>query len=126
MERRLVAKLQTAGELRTGFLLQALRQSRLHLFQVALASLASLRTEDVQSACASEDPELLALACAAVGLDRSVFPTVLSWVRSLNQGRPPPRAGEREAMEPAFQLRPDAAAERFRNRLKASGPAPAV
>ena len=36
----------------------------------------------------SDRPELLALACAAVGIDRSAFPTILAMVRDLNGGRP--------------------------------------
>ncbi len=88
METRLIAKLQAAGQLRPGFLLKSLRDGKLHLFKLALASLANLRTEEVRAACASDRPELVALACAGVGIDRSVLPTILSLIRSLNDGRP--------------------------------------
>jgi uncharacterized protein (DUF2336 family) len=88
METRLIAKLQAAGQLRPGFLLKALRDGKLYLFELALASLANLRTEEVKIACASNRPEWVALACAGVGIDRSVFPTILSLVRSLNDGYP--------------------------------------
>ena len=37
---------------------------------------------------ASDRPELLALACSAVSIDRSVFPTILEHVRRLNGDRP--------------------------------------
>jgi uncharacterized protein (DUF2336 family) len=105
METRLVAKLQAAGELRSGFLLRALREGKLHLFQVALACLASVRTEAVRAACDSEHPELLALACAGVGVDRSVFPTVLSLVRALNRAHPKARADTLIKINAAFTLK---------------------
>jgi uncharacterized protein (DUF2336 family) len=88
METRLIAKLQAAGQLRPSYLLKALRDGKLYLFELALASLAHLRTDDVRAACASDRPELVALACAGVGIDRSVFPTILSLLRALNDGRP--------------------------------------
>ncbi len=88
METRLIAKLQAAGQLRPGFLLKALREGKLYLFELALASLANLRTAEVRAACASDRPDLVALACAGVGIDRSVFPTILSLLRALNEGKP--------------------------------------
>jgi uncharacterized protein (DUF2336 family) len=87
-ERHLVAKLEAAGQLRPGFLLRSLREGKLHQFEVALATLTNVKTEEVQAAIRSAQPELLALACASIGLDRSVFPTVLSLVQSLNAGKP--------------------------------------
>jgi uncharacterized protein (DUF2336 family) len=107
MEVRLVAKLQAAGELRSGFLLRALREGKLHLFQVALACLAGVRTEDVAAATDSDKPELLAFACAHVGIDRSVFPTILSLVRALNQNRPLARPNSLSGINAAFTRRED-------------------
>ncbi len=88
MERRLVDKLHEAGQLRSGYLLRALRERKLSLFAAALAKLGGLRVEDVKGALASDRPQLLALACLAAGIDRSVFPTILGLVRQLNDGRP--------------------------------------
>lgn len=88
METRLIAKLQASGQLRPGYLLKSLRDGKLHLFELALATLATVKTEEIQAACASDRPDLVALACAAVGIDRSVFPTILSLLRTLNEGRP--------------------------------------
>lgn len=105
MENRLIAKLQAAGQLRPGFLLKALRDGKLYLFEVALASLANVRTADIRAASASAAPELLALACAAVGIDRSVFPTILSLVRSLNDGRPVGREESLREINAAFTHR---------------------
>lgn len=88
MERRLIAKLDVAGQLRPGYLLRALREHRLSLFVGGLTTLGRFDPQHVQAAVDSDRPELLALACAAVGIDRSVFPTILDLVRELNGGRP--------------------------------------
>ncbi len=87
-ERRLVEKLEAAGQLRPGYLLRALRESKLSLFETALCRLAKVEPDDLRVATGSDRPELLALACVAAGIDRSVFPTVLSRVRELNRGLP--------------------------------------
>ncbi len=105
METRLVAKLEAADQLRPGFLLRSLREGKLHLFKVALASLASVRIEDVQAAVDADKPEILALACAAVGIDRSVFPTILSLVRALNEGKPRGSAESLVNINTAFTLK---------------------
>lgn len=88
MERRLVAKLEAAGQLRPGYLLRALKEGRLTLFLASLASIGRFDPTHVRRAVDSDRPELLALACAAVGIDRSVFPTILQMVRNLNHGLP--------------------------------------
>lgn len=114
-EQRLVAKLDAAGELRPGYLVRALKEGKLPLFQAALAALGGFQIGEVRRACAAADPELIALACAAVGIDRVVFPTVLVTVRELNGGRPGggPEAGRRAAA--AFTRDPANAAKAFRD-----------
>jgi len=102
METRLVAKLQAAGQLRPGYLLKSLRDGKLYLFELALAALAHMRTSDVRAACSSDRPELLALLCAGIGIDRSVFPTILSLLRSLNDGRPTTPEGALREVNTAF------------------------
>jgi uncharacterized protein (DUF2336 family) len=87
-EGNLVKKLDAAGQLKPAYLLRALREGRLSLFQAALARLAGLELNDVRRAMDSERPELLALACMAAGVDRGAFPTVLARVRDLNASRP--------------------------------------
>ena len=89
MERRLIAKLHLAGQLRTSYLLRALRERRLSLFEAALATLGDYPPAAVRAAINAENPEKLALACAGVGVDRVVFGTILGLVRELNRGRPP-------------------------------------
>lgn len=88
MERRLIEKLHAAGQLRPAYLVRALREGRLSLFCITLATLGRFDAEHIRRAVDSDRPELLALACAAVGIDRSVFPTILQMVRQLNGGRP--------------------------------------
>jgi len=88
MERRLIDKLHAAGQLRPGYLVRALREGRLSLFSAALARLGRFDADQIRRAIDCDRPELLALACAAVGIDRSVFPTILGMVRQLNGGRP--------------------------------------
>ena len=102
METRLIAKLQAAGQLRPGFLLKSLRDEKLYLFELSLASLAQMKTEEVRAVVASSRPELLALACAGVGIDRSVFPTILQLVRGLNEGRPVGTDASLRAINGAF------------------------
>ena len=88
MEQRLVDKLETAGQLRPGYLIRALKEGRLSLFLTSLATLGRFEASHVRRAVDSDRPELLALACAAVGIDRSVFPSILAMVRELNGGLP--------------------------------------
>lgn len=100
MERRLVDKLHDAGQLRSGYLLRALREHKLSLFEAALAKLGGLSAADVRASVDGDRPELLALTCLCAGIDRSVFPTVLDLVRQLNGGRPAGGVdGERRAQE---------------------------
>ena len=88
MERRLVEKLHAAGQLRAGYLVRALREGRISLFAAALARLGELEPNEVRAALDAPTPDLLQLACARVGIDRSVFPSILQMVRGLNGGHP--------------------------------------
>lgn len=115
MEARLVAKLEASGQLRPSYLLRALREHRLTLFIAALAALGRFEPEQVRRALDSDRPELMALACAAVGIDRSVFPTLLELVRELNAGRPGGGAeGQRRAAGAFGPFSADVAAAAFR------------
>lgn len=88
MERRLVAKLQSAGQLRAGFLIRAIREKRLSLFEHSLAALAGFTVAQVRTAVGHSTPDALFLACGAVGIDRAVFPAVLDEIRKLTNGMP--------------------------------------
>jgi len=115
MERRLIEKLHSAGQLRPGYLVRALQERRLSLFTVALATLGRFELDHVQRVIDSDRPELLGLACAAVGIDRSVFPSILEMIRSLNGGRPGGgEDGARKAVGAFGPVAPQVAANAFR------------
>ncbi len=115
MEQRLIDKLHVAGQLRPAYLVRALREERLGLFAGALAMLGGFEPAHVQATLDSDRPELLALACAAVGIDRSVFPDILEMTRKLNAGRPGGGSeGARRAAVAFAPVSPDVAAAAFR------------
>jgi uncharacterized protein (DUF2336 family) len=88
MERRLIDKLRAAGQLRAGYLIRAVREGRLSLFVHGLSALGGFSVAQVREALTAATPEALYYACAAVGIDRAVFPAVLAEVRPLNGGLP--------------------------------------
>jgi uncharacterized protein (DUF2336 family) len=88
MERRLVDKLQSAGQLRPGLLIRAVREKRLSLFVHGLAALGGFAAGQVRMAMSAPTPEALYYGCAAVGIDRAVFPTLLVELRKLNDSLP--------------------------------------
>jgi uncharacterized protein (DUF2336 family) len=88
MERRLIDKLNAAGQLRAGYLIRAIREKRLSLFEHGLAALGGFTVSQVRQALIAPTPEALYYACAAVGIDRAVFPTLLTELRGLNRSLP--------------------------------------
>lgn len=115
MERRLVAKLQSAGQLRAGYLIRAARERRLGLFVHALATLGGFSVAQVREALAANSPEALFYACASVGVDRAVYPALLTEIRLLNDGFPGD-AGERIWLRGAIST--GSAARSFRALIK--------
>ena len=116
MDRRVVEKLKAGDQLRPGLLLRSLRDGKLTLFGIALAELGEFTADQVRTALDADTPELLALACAAVGVDRSAFPSILALLRPLNHGRP--GVGEAQGLNAAVTLLDrDMAAHAFRKRL---------
>jgi uncharacterized protein (DUF2336 family) len=79
--RRLVDKLHEAGELTTGFLIKALRQSEITLFELGFAKLCGLRPILMRRIVYEPGGEALAIACRAIGIDRAVFQTVYKLTR---------------------------------------------
>ena len=102
MERRLVAKLKASDQLRPGYLVRALRDQRLGLFVAALAELIGVDSAVIDRAVTSHKPDLLALACTAAGVDRSVFPTILGLVRDLNRNLPGGGSEDMKRAQTAF------------------------
>lgn len=88
MERRLAGKLHAAGQLRPGVLVRAAREKRLGLFVHGLAMLGGFSVAQVRTALAASTPEALYYACAAVGIDRAVYPSLLAELRGMNHGLP--------------------------------------
>lgn len=88
MDRRLVGKLQSSGQLRAGFLVRAVREKQVGLFEHGLSALSGFPISQVRQAVRRAAPDALYLACAAVGIDRAVFPTVLKEIRVLTGGLP--------------------------------------
>jgi uncharacterized protein (DUF2336 family) len=119
MERRLLEKLHAAGQLRPGYLIRALREERLALFTGGMALMGGFEETQITATLDSDRPELLALACAAVGIDRSVFPDLLDMVRALNSGLPGGGAeGARKAIVAFAPVAPDIAAAAFRQAVR--------
>jgi uncharacterized protein (DUF2336 family) len=120
MEERLVKKLFAAGQLRPAYLVRALREGRLGLFTAALAALGRFETAHVKAALDSDRPELLALACVAIGIDRSVFPDILAMARRLNDGLPGGGAeGARKAAVAFAPVSPEIARVAFGQAVRA-------
>jgi uncharacterized protein (DUF2336 family) len=88
MERRLVDKLQAAGQLRPGLLVRALREQRFELFEQGLAALGGFSDSQVHLAVRAPTAEPLYLACVACGVDKAVFASLLVEVRKLTGGLP--------------------------------------
>ena len=117
-DRQLVAKLDMSGQLRPSFLVKALKDRRLSLFVAALSTLGRLENRDIRKAIDSDRPELLALACAAVGVDRTVFPSLLAQVRILNHGLPGGGVeGDRRAMAVFTRVNASSATTSFRRAI---------
>lgn len=112
MERRLVAKLQSAGQLRAGFLIRSVREKRLSLFEHGIAALGGFPITQIRAAILRPSPDALFLACAAVGIDRAVFPAVLEEIRKLSDGWP---GNGDEGYAGRMTLPPSAATREFRN-----------
>ncbi|GAA0621976.1 DUF2336 domain-containing protein [Brevundimonas kwangchunensis] len=108
MERRLAAKLHAAKQLKPGVLVRAAREKRLGLVIHGLATLGDFNVAQIRKALAMPSPEAFYYACAAVGIDRAAFPTLLADVRKLNRALPGDRGDsvwQRGAISPASATR---------------------
>lgn len=88
MDRRLIDKLQAAGQLRTGYLVRSVRERRIGLFAHGLAALSGFPLSRIREALNAANPEALFYACSSVGIDRAVFPALLTEIRLLAGGLP--------------------------------------
>jgi uncharacterized protein (DUF2336 family) len=120
-ELKLIDKLAEAGQLKPGYLIKTLKDGQLGLFEAALAKLGAFPVEDVLRAVThSARPDLLGLACCAVGIDRSAFPAILEMVRGLTDGLPGGGADSARKAASAFNAAPDIAAVAFRQAVCAT------
>ena len=88
MDQRLAEKLMASGNLHPGAMLRALREDQASLFMAALARLSDLDLGAVRRMVEAPTPDLLALACLSIGLDRCTFSPLLAHVRRLWGDRP--------------------------------------
>jgi uncharacterized protein (DUF2336 family) len=79
---KLIDKLSSAGQLKAGFLLRVLHQGQADLFDLAFARLLGMDLDETRKALYDCGPDCVAMACRAVGIDRSVFPTVFNLSRA--------------------------------------------
>jgi uncharacterized protein (DUF2336 family) len=87
-ERRLVAKLHAADQLRPSYLVRAVRERRLNLFVHGLAALGGFSVAEIRGALNAGSPEAIYYACSAVGIDRAVFVAMINEIRLMNGGAP--------------------------------------
>lgn len=117
LEQQLISKLDAAGQLRPGYLLRALREGKLSLFKASLARLSGFPRDAVDAAIESGRADLLALACATVGIDRSVFPTLQRLITDLMGRRIIASPAAQADVAAAFAESPETAARTFRERV---------
>ena len=121
---KLVDKLANAGQLRAGFLLRVLNQGQMDLFELAFARLLSMTPTAMREALYKSGPKTVAIACRAVGIDRSVFSTVFSLSRQSIGANAAITREEQAEVEAAFQAytKPEAIT-RLHNQFGATLPA---
>jgi uncharacterized protein (DUF2336 family) len=78
---KLIDKLAASGQLKPSFLLRVLNQGQIDLFDAGLARLLDMPLVGLRNRFYQGGPKAVALACRAVGIDRSVFQTVYSLSR---------------------------------------------
>jgi uncharacterized protein (DUF2336 family) len=82
---KLIEKLAASGQLKPSFLLRVLNQGQIDLFDAGLAKLLDVPLLGLRNRLYQGGPKAVALACRAVGIDRSVFQTVYSLSRHAHQ-----------------------------------------
>ena len=78
---KLIEKLAASGQLRAGFLMRVLSQGQIDLFDIAFARLLDVELVHYRQFFYSDGVTLVALACRATGIDKSVFATVYNLSR---------------------------------------------
>ena len=78
---KLVDKLATSGQLKTGFLMRVLGQGQIDMFDMAFARMLQVDVAGFRKVFYGGDARNVALSCRAVGIDRAVFTTVFNLSR---------------------------------------------
>ncbi|MEX1035820.1 MAG: DUF2336 domain-containing protein [Sneathiella sp.] len=80
---RLVEKLHKSGDLSTRFLIKSLNQGEIDLFEFAFAKLLDMDIEKVRYFIYADNPEILAVACRSLNIDRVIFKTIYDLTASV-------------------------------------------
>lgn len=86
---KLIEKLAASGQLKAGFLMRVLSQGQIDLFDLAFSKVLDVELGQFRSFFYQDGVRLVALACRAAGIDKSVFATVFNLSR---QARSKPAA----------------------------------
>jgi uncharacterized protein (DUF2336 family) len=78
---KLIEKLAVSGQLKAGFLMRVLSQGQVDLFDLAFSRLLNVELVPFRTGFYEGGARLVALACRAAGIDRSVFTTVFNLSR---------------------------------------------
>jgi uncharacterized protein (DUF2336 family) len=117
---RLVEKLYAAGQLKPGFLIKSLHQGQSELFEWAFAKLLGVTLDEARLLIYRRSPATLAIACRAIGIDRSVFATIFNYTRMSSSQSLTLSAQDRSETDRVFQsVTPQAAREKVRLGLAA-------
>jgi uncharacterized protein (DUF2336 family) len=85
---KLIEKLAASGQLKAGFLMRVLSQGQIDLFDLAFARLLGVDLQNFRDFFYQDGVRLVALACRAAGIDRSVFATVFNLSRQARDKAP--------------------------------------
>lgn len=78
---KLIEKLAASGQLKAGFLMRVLSQGQVDLFDLAFSKLVGVDLNCFRTGFYEKGARVVAVACRAAGIDRSVFNTVFNLSR---------------------------------------------
>jgi uncharacterized protein (DUF2336 family) len=85
---KLIEKLAVSGQLKAGFLMRVLSQGQIDLFDLAFCRLLDVELDRFRAFFYQDGVRLVALACRAAGIDKSVFATVFNLSRQARNKTP--------------------------------------
>jgi uncharacterized protein (DUF2336 family) len=85
---KLIEKLAASGQLKAGFLMRVLSQGQIDLFDLAFSRVLEVELLAFRTFFYEEGVRLVALACRAAGIDKSVFATVFNLSRQARNRAP--------------------------------------